>query len=129
VLIVDRIGLLGRLYALSDIAFIGGSLASYGGHNPLEPAACSLPILFGPDMSDFKQISQMLVKAGAAIEIKDQKSLLETVVEIFRQNKKAEDMGMRAYNVFCDKQGAVDRTLEAIQGTLELDASLIRNVQ
>ena len=58
---VDVIGKLRNLYALADIAFIGGSLVSSGGHNPLEPAAHAKPILFGECMSDFKEISEMLI--------------------------------------------------------------------
>ncbi|MBW2655606.1 MAG: 3-deoxy-D-manno-octulosonic acid transferase, partial [Deltaproteobacteria bacterium] len=53
VVLVDKMGALSRLYALCDVAFIGGSMVGQGGHNPLEPAAFSKPVLFGPDMSDF----------------------------------------------------------------------------
>jgi 3-deoxy-D-manno-octulosonic-acid transferase len=44
----DRLGVLARYYAVADAAFVGGSLLPYGGHNPLEPAACGAAVLIGP---------------------------------------------------------------------------------
>jgi 3-deoxy-D-manno-octulosonic-acid transferase len=69
--LIDTMGVLGKLYAIADVAFVGGSLVAFGGHNPLEPAAFAKPIIFGPDMSDFPEISQMLLHAGGAIEVKN----------------------------------------------------------
>ncbi len=57
--VIDRVGLLGKAYALGDLAFIGGSLVKAGGHNPLEPAAYGKPVLFGPDMSDFRLVARL----------------------------------------------------------------------
>jgi len=65
VVIVDTIGDLRMLYALADMAFIGGSLVDRGGHNPLEPAAFSRPVLFGPEMSDFAAIAEYCLNPGA----------------------------------------------------------------
>ncbi len=66
VLVVDALGVLASLYAAADIAFVGGSLVKKGGQNPIEPAAVGCPVLFGPDMSDFPDIAQGLLDAGAA---------------------------------------------------------------
>jgi 3-deoxy-D-manno-octulosonic-acid transferase len=82
VIVVDRIGILKMLYALTDIAFVGGSLVNCGGHNPLEPAAFSRPIIFGPDMSDFADISDMLVKSGGAVFVKDAEGIYNIVLEL-----------------------------------------------
>ncbi len=120
VAIIDTIGLLGKVYGLADIAFVGGSLTSYGGHNPLEPAAFAIPIVFGFDMSDFKEISQMLVASGGAAEVQDEENLFRTVVEILGNDKHAQDMGRRAFSVFSNNQGAVDRTLQAIKSEIRL---------
>lgn len=64
VLLGDTMGELLFLYALSDIAFVGGSLVATGGHNPLEPAALALPVLMGPHVFNFLEISAMLREAG-----------------------------------------------------------------
>ena len=63
VLMLDTIGELGRIYAIGDIVFVGGSLVRYGGHNVLEPAAHAKPILVGPSMEDFKDSYSLLSKA------------------------------------------------------------------
>jgi 3-deoxy-D-manno-octulosonic-acid transferase len=114
VMIVDTIGLLGRLYSLADITFVGGSLVACGGHNPLEPAAFSKPILLGPDMSDFRQISRMLLDAGGAIKIKDAESFYHCVSELLGNGEKSRAMGLRAFDVFRENKGALAKTLQAI---------------
>jgi 3-deoxy-D-manno-octulosonic-acid transferase len=115
VIVVDRIGLLGRLYALADVAFVGGSLVRRGGQNPLEPALFSKPVLFGPDMSDFEEIAQDLLKAGGALRVDNAVGLSETVIAMLRDHRKARLMGKRAYGVYSANRGAVERTLDVIQ--------------
>ncbi len=114
VIVVDVIGKLKNLYALADIAFIGGSLVSSGGHNPLEPAAHAKPILFGKYMSDFKEISEMLIESGGAIKVFDSISIHDTVTMLIKDNEKAKKIGKEANTIFRENKGAVNRTLEAI---------------
>ena len=71
VLLGDTMGELLFLYALADVAFVGGSLIERGGHNPLEPAALGVPVLSGPHVFNFLDIVAQLRDAGA----------LETVAE------------------------------------------------
>ncbi len=69
VLVVDLLGELNALYALADLALVGGSLASgLNGHNPLEPAAVATPMIFGPHMSSFRHQALSLIEAGAALQ-------------------------------------------------------------
>ena len=82
VLLLDTIGELGRIYAVGDIVFVGGSLVRYGGHNVLEPAAHAKPILVGPSMDDFKDSYSLLSKAGARRMISDADGLAEAFLEI-----------------------------------------------
>jgi 3-deoxy-D-manno-octulosonic-acid transferase len=115
VIIVDGIGFLGRLYALADVALVGGSLVRRGGQNPLEPALFSKPILFGPDMSDFEKISQDLLQAGGALQVDSTADLSQTAAAILTDHRKARQMGEKAYEVYSANRGAVERTLNAIQ--------------
>ena len=115
VIVVDRIGLLGRLYALADVALVGGSLVRRGGQNPLEPALFSKPILFGPDMSDFEKISRDLLKAGGALQVNGAVDLSRAVRAILSDHRMARQMGERAYGVYAANRGAVERTLNVIQ--------------
>ncbi len=114
VLVVDAMGVLASLYSVADVAFVGGSLAAFGGHNPLEPAAFAKPILFGPDMSDFPEISRMLLDAKGAVRVRNARQFAETVSMLLTDQKKAEKIGRNAFDLFHSNQGAVDRTAAVI---------------
>jgi 3-deoxy-D-manno-octulosonic-acid transferase len=118
VIIIDTIGILRRLYALADIAFVGGSLVSLGGQNPLEPAAYSKPILFGPDMSDFREVSHLLLRAGGAVRVHDADSLYQNVAMLLGDRKRSQTIGKKAFEVFCANKGAVEKTLKEIRSIL-----------
>jgi 3-deoxy-D-manno-octulosonic-acid transferase len=119
VIVVDVIGILKRLYAIADVAFVGGSLVDLSGHNPLEPAAFSKPIIFGQYMSDFAHISQMLVDSGGAVQVENANSLYETIVDILSDSDKARNMGEKAFRVFNANKGAVEKTLKVIEYQLK----------
>ncbi|MEE8431013.1 MAG: 3-deoxy-D-manno-octulosonic acid transferase [Candidatus Desulfatibia sp.] len=119
VIVVDVIGVLKKLYALADVAFVGGSLVDCGGHNPLEPAVFCKPVMFGHDMSDFAEISNMLVAAGGAFRVQDAESLYKTVSMLLRDHQKAQEMGKNAFKVFNDNKGAVDKTLKVIEACFQ----------
>jgi len=61
----DRPGVLAGYYAAADLAFVGGSLGPYGGHNPLEPAACGAAVLTGPHLDAQGPARKVLESAGA----------------------------------------------------------------
>ncbi|MGH8084717.1 MAG: lipid IV(A) 3-deoxy-D-manno-octulosonic acid transferase [Lysobacter sp.] len=65
VFVVDTLGELMNFYACADVAFVGGSLQPVGGHNLLEPAAGGTPIVTGPHLHNFEEISRRLDEAGA----------------------------------------------------------------
>jgi 3-deoxy-D-manno-octulosonic-acid transferase len=119
VIVVDVIGILKRLYAIADVAFVGGSLVNLTGHNPLEPAAFSKPIIFGQYMSDFTHISQMLIDSGGAVQVENTNSLYETIAEILSDSGKARNMGKKAFKVFNANKGAVEKTLKDIESQLK----------
>lgn len=114
VVVVDFIGALKQLYDLADIAFVGGSLSSEGGHNPLEPAAFAKPVLFGPDMRDFHHIAEMLKLAGGARQLAEHEPLGPILLELLNDSASARRMGQRARGVFLSNKGAVQRTLACL---------------
>jgi 3-deoxy-D-manno-octulosonic-acid transferase len=118
VLVVDQIGILRTLYQFAVIAFVGGSLVDCGGHNPLEPAACSKPVLFGPDMGDFKSISRLLLAAQGAFQVDDGDSLAAIGADLLLHPKKAELAGRRAFAVASASKGGVDKLVGAIKQCL-----------
>ncbi len=115
VIIVDTMGMLRQLYALADISFVGGSLVKEGGHNPLEPAAFAKPIIFGPDMTDFPWIAEMLTNSGGAVQVKGIGEFIEAAATLLADSGRARLMGEQAFSVFQNNKGAVDKTMEVIQ--------------
>jgi 3-deoxy-D-manno-octulosonic-acid transferase len=119
--VVDRLGLLAPLYGRADVAFIGGSLVAQGGHNPLEPAVVSTPMLFGPYMTDFREIAQQLLTSGAAVEVDDARALCREVVLLMNHPDLAKDRGKKARQVVSANRGAVERSIDVIRACLEPD--------
>jgi len=115
VLVIDRMGVLQALYGLATVAFVGGSLAPLGGHNPLEPAAHGRPVLFGPDMRDFAHIADRLKAAGGAVQVGDDRELYEAAAALLEDPDAA---GQAARRVFDASGGAVEKTVAIIRGLL-----------
>lgn len=118
VLILDTLGELASVYQQADLAFVGGSLVPEGGHNLLEPAFFAKPVLFGPDMSDFAEISRDLLQAGGAVMVTTE-TLYEVTVDLLANAEKRQDMGRRAGELLFNHQGAARRHVELIKESLE----------
>ena len=116
VVVVDRMGYLSRLYALADIAIVGGSFVPKGGQNPIEPAACGKPVLFGPDMHDFPDVSKWLIDAGGAVQAGNEKDLYATAHRLLINPQEARMMGERARLVVMEHQGTTVKTVRDIAG-------------
>lgn len=114
VLLGDTMGELLFLYALADIAFVGGSLVPRGGHNPLEPAALALPVIMGPHVFNFLEISGMLKAAGALQEVDDAEGLAMAVRRLIELPRDARRMGEAGVAVMRANQGALQRLLEGL---------------
>lgn len=115
VVLVDKMGELSRLYAICNVAFIGGSMVRQGGHNPLEPAVFSKPILFGPDMSDFLLISALLIEHGGAKRVASEQELRKEL-EIILENKQIQEyMGTRSFEFFSRNSGAVQHIIKNLE--------------
>ncbi|MDD2060090.1 lipid IV(A) 3-deoxy-D-manno-octulosonic acid transferase [Pseudomonas sp. GD03860] len=114
VLLGDTMGELLFLYALADIAFVGGSLVPNGGHNLLEPAALSLPVLSGPHLFNFLEIAAMLREAGALQEVEDAQGLKAQVQRLIELPQDALRMGEAGRAVMQANQGALQRLLEGL---------------
>lgn len=114
VLMGDTMGELLFLYALADIAFVGGSLVANGGHNPLEPAALSLPVIMGPHVFNFLEISAMLREAGALQQVDDAQGLAKAVQRLVELPQDARRMGAAGRTVMVANQGALQRLLDAL---------------
>jgi 3-deoxy-D-manno-octulosonic-acid transferase len=115
VLLLDTIGELAYLYQLADVVFVGGSLVPTGGHNIIEVAYFSKPILFGPHMENFKEISCAFLESDAALQVRSAEELPEELGKLLQDSATREALGNKARQVIGDNQGAVGRTLEIVQ--------------
>ncbi|MEO9034345.1 MAG: glycosyltransferase N-terminal domain-containing protein [Gemmatimonadaceae bacterium] len=68
IIVVDRVGVLGDLYALADVAFVGGGFHSAGLHSVLEPAAFGAPVAFGP-MNEMSRDATLLAQRGGGVAV------------------------------------------------------------
>lgn len=112
-ILLDTIGELASVYSLASIAFVGGGIAHGGGHNPLEPAQFAVPIVMGPDYSNFRAITEDLIE-HRALRIATEEELASTFLDLLHNRRSAEAMGRRARQVFEKQAGATGRTIEAI---------------
>ena len=119
VLLLDTIGELGRIYAVGDIVFVGGSLVRYGGHNVLEPAAHAKPILVGPSMEDFKDSYSLLSKAGACRMVSDADGLAEAFLEIAGDDAVRKRMGEASIRIIRENRGAALKTIHYLTELLD----------
>lgn len=115
VLLGDTMGELLFLYALADIAFVGGSLVPTGGHNLLEPAALGKPVLTGPHLFNFLDIAAQLRDAGALVEISNAAELAASIDALWRQPNEIERMRGTGLSVLSNNQGALNRLLAGLE--------------
>ena len=115
IILIDSMGLLATAYAICDIAFIGGSLIPLGGHNPLEPALFAKPILLGPHMTDFLEVSDLLVAAKGALQLESAFQIHNYLEEVLGNYGLAKQMGAASFQVFSENTGAVARTLKKME--------------
>jgi 3-deoxy-D-manno-octulosonic-acid transferase len=120
--IIDTMGELQRLYAACDVAFVGGSLERIGGHNVLEPAALSRPVLVGPHTFNFEDITAQLVATQAALRVHDAQELAEAAGRLFRDPELRRRMGQAGRELVSGGQGALARTLQIVEEVLTAKA-------
>jgi 3-deoxy-D-manno-octulosonic-acid transferase len=119
ILIVDTVGELIFLYSVSDLVFVGGSLVPVGGHNPLEPASMGVPVLFGPHMSNFREIASLSVDYGVAREVPDPGALKESVLELYNDKEECLRMGEKGGRLLSDQAGSTALNMEIIDRLLK----------
>jgi 3-deoxy-D-manno-octulosonic-acid transferase len=114
VLLVDTVGEMMNLYALSDVAFVGGSLVPTGGHNLLEPASVGVPSVFGPHMSNFREIAELVLQYGAGVQVESAEGLTESCRTLLTSAELRRVLGLNGLKLMRDSGGATERHLEVI---------------
>lgn len=117
IILLDTIGELSYTYSKATITFIGGSLLPFGGHNLLEPAYWSKPLIFGPHMDNFPIATEFLDKS-AALEVKDSEEIAKTVKELLENTEKARHIGQNARAIIENNRGAIKKAIDLVRGFL-----------
>ncbi len=113
VMVLDTLGELASIYRATDVVFIGGSLAKWGGHNLIEPAAEGKPVVFGPHMSNFQEIASSFLEADAAVQVSGQNELREELSRLLKDETWRCGVGARAREHVEANRGAGRKTMES----------------
>lgn len=127
--IADTIGELGTFYALCPIAFIGGSLVSRGGQNPIEAVRHGASVLTGPDYQNFQDIYRALLRHDGAVSIQGEEDLAATVAHLATHPADRDHMQAGAMAALSTLSGALDRTLAALLPLLESERLKVPHAQ
>lgn len=114
VIVADSMGELLKLYAASDVAFVGGSLVPVGGHNVLEACAVGLPVIFGPHMHNFDEISQLTLSKHAGKQVQSIPELVAAVATYLDDANLRFETGEKGKKLVQQNRGALERTSELI---------------
>lgn len=114
VYLADTMGELGMLYAVADVAFVGGTFSGTGGHNFLEPAALGLPVASGPSVYNFQAIADELRQTGALQPVVDSASLARCLRDWLENPAQRQKAGAAGHEFVTANRGALMRTLAVI---------------
>ena len=114
VIILDTMGELAVMYAAADMAFVGATLVPLGGHNLLEPAACGIPVLFGPHTENVRASAAALLRTGGGMVVHDGDELAQHWLELLEDPRKRAQTGAAARQAVSECAKAVDRTLDVV---------------
>ncbi len=115
VIILDIMGVLSQVYKSADIVFVGGSLVRHGGQNPIEPALCLKPIIFGKYMFNFHEIEKMFLSGKAAVSVSSEEELMQSLDELICNKYKRETLAANAKSLVEKNKGSVARIISCIK--------------
>ncbi len=110
----DTIGELTLMYGAADIAFIGGSLIERGGQNPIEPAACGLPVIIGNSYYNFKDVVNIMSQQSCIDIVTDKKDLFLILKKYYENSKIAIDKKNNLLKLFNENRGAIDKNIKLL---------------
>jgi 3-deoxy-D-manno-octulosonic-acid transferase len=117
VIVIDRVGVLGDLYALATMAYVGGGFHAAGLHSVLEPASFGVPVAFGPRHSGSRD-ALALLRAGGGVSFADERSAVERLTRWLRNEGDRRAAGDQAQQVVRDGLGAAERSTKLVERLL-----------
>ena len=119
IVLVDTVGDLVSIYAKSIVAFVGGSLAPYGGQNILEPLFFGTPVIFGPYMDNFKDIADIVLENKAGIMVTNGNELYEAITNIMVNESLNREMGDAGRLIIQKQQDVMMKTVDIITNVVK----------
>jgi len=119
-ILLDTVGELASLYRFASVVFVGGSLVPKGGHNILEPALHAKPIVVGPHMENFREISRDFLRRDALLQLRTAErhtltaELQGAFASLLSDKNYADKLGSNARRAIDENRGATARTVEII---------------
>jgi 3-deoxy-D-manno-octulosonic-acid transferase len=120
--IVDTVGDLLDIYKRSKVAFVGGSLAPYGGQNMLEPLFFNTPVIFGPHTENFKDIADTIIAQNAGIVVNNGDTLYEKIKLVIEDDNLRKRMGVNGKRIIEMQSEVVERTVNIILKNIDTNS-------
>jgi len=117
-LIVDTIGILTKIYAYSDISYVGGGFTKTGVHNTLEPAVFGVPIIFGPNYENYFEAIDLIQDEGAQ-RFKDQYDFNSKMENLIADEQERKRRGNAAYNYISQKPNSSNLILNYLKNLIQ----------
>jgi 3-deoxy-D-manno-octulosonic-acid transferase len=115
----DTMGELLLFWGIADIAFVGGSLIACGGHNPIEPAAFSLPVVTGPHIYNFKMTYELLARQQGVLFASDSQQLAACVLALLQDPQYRQTLGKNACQVVEENRGTLTKLFKEVEKLLD----------
>ena len=113
-LLVNTTGELKFFYEKATLVFVGKSLTANGGQNPVEPAALAKPIILGPHMENFEEITAKFLSNEAVIQVTDEFELEKAFESLIKDQSKRDALGKAAQKVVRENEGALEKNVSMI---------------
>jgi 3-deoxy-D-manno-octulosonic-acid transferase len=118
VVLADTMGELLYLYGLSRVAYLGGSLVSVGGHNPIEAAVCGQPLVMGPETFNFPEVIAAFTDAGCLSLVRNDSELARVVTGYLADAELTSLHGQAARRVVLENRGAAQRLVNLLRAQI-----------
>ncbi len=110
-----RLGVLTNWYRAADLAFVGGSLAPYGGHNPMEPAACGVAVIMGTYDGAQREGVRALERAGGLVRVADMAALARAFAALLERDDDRRERAAAALRVAAAERGSAARAVTKLE--------------
>ncbi|MDH5630266.1 MAG: lipid IV(A) 3-deoxy-D-manno-octulosonic acid transferase [Gammaproteobacteria bacterium] len=114
VIIGDTLGQMMNYLSIAQVSLMGGSMIERGGHNPLEPVLCQLPVIMGMSRYNFNEVCHILTQAGVLFDARDQEQLTNTIAELLGNDEVRADIKLKAVELMKKNGGCVEKLVALI---------------